>query len=237
LLARLARLIRALLLITGALTIAAVLWLLAGLPLGIDAWLNVATAPERADAIVCIAGGTMTHDLPTSEGWQRIHTSVALFADKYAPVVVFTGRGNAKISQAEIYADAARWMGMPPDAIRLDPLAASTAEHPDALLTSLAGTLTRDSRLLLVTSSVHSRRVLMTFRKRGFTNVRVVSDYTPHARLPLATRIEVSSLPAFTRDSKRYDDPLFVLTHRSAAAFTALREWSAIAVYRWRGRL
>jgi hypothetical protein len=38
-----------------------------------------------------------------------------------------------------------------------------------------AGHITCDSRLLLVTSNLHSRHVPMTFRKHGFTNVAVVS--------------------------------------------------------------
>jgi uncharacterized SAM-binding protein YcdF (DUF218 family) len=225
------------LLAAGALSIAGLVWLLAGLPLLVDTPLNVTTRPTPADAIVCIGGGTTNHELPTGAGWQRIYTSVQLLADGYAPVIVFTGRGNEEVSEAEIYADAARWLGMPGDAARLDPLPASTADHPDTLLKSLGGSVTRDSRLLLVTSSLHSRRVLMTFRKRGFTNVTVVSDYTARTRLPHATRREVSSLPAFRSDNKQYGDPLFTLGQRSSALLTALREWAAIAVYRWKGKL
>lgn len=230
-----ARMTRSVLLASGVASIAAAIWLLAGFPLLVDKWLDVTSAPVPADAIVCIAGGTASHDIPTSEGWQRIHTSVALYADRYAPVVVFTGRGNAKVSQAEIYAGAAAWMGLEREVVRLDPLPASTAEHPDTLLKSLGSSITRDSRLLLVTSTLHSRRVLMTFRSRGFHNIRVVSDYTPKARLPGSKRAESSTLPAFTRDTKRYDDPMIRLTYRSAALFTALREWAALAAYKWRG--
>ncbi len=229
------RLLRSALVLTGFGAIVLVVWLLAGLPLWVDSLLNVTTAPAPADAIVCIAGGTMSHDLPTSEGWQRIYTSVALFSDGYAPVVVFTGRGNGKTSEAEIYADAAKWMGLKREVVRLDPLPASTEEHPGTLLKSLSGSITLESRLLLVTSSIHSRRVLMAFRKNGFRNVRVVGDHTPRVPLPGSSRVESSTLPAFTRDTKRYDDPMMLLTYRSAALFTALREWAAIAVYRWRG--
>lgn len=50
---------------------------------------------------------------------QRIYTSVQLHADGFAPIVIFTGRGNAKVSEAEIYADAAEWLGLPGDAIRM----------------------------------------------------------------------------------------------------------------------
>jgi hypothetical protein len=124
--------------------------------------------------------------------------------------------------------DAARWIG-------LDPLPASTAGHPDALLKSMAGRITPSTRLLLVTSPLHSRRVLMTFRKRGFTNVTVVSEYSAKSLLPSARRRQASALPSFTPESKQYTDPLFKLARGSSRLFTALREWAAIAVYRVRG--
>jgi hypothetical protein len=67
--------------------------------------------------------------------------------------------------------------------------------------------------------------------------VAVVSDYTARKRPPEATRREVSSLPAFTSDNKQYSNPLFTLARRSNALFAAVREWSAIAVYWWKGQL
>lgn len=229
----------------GLVTVLTVGWLLAGLPLGIDRGLDVVGVPEPADAIVCIGGGTTTGTLPTSEGWHRVYTSAQLHADRLAPIVVFTGRGNDKVSEAEVYADAARWLGVPPEVTRLDPLPASTAEHPATLLKSLTGQITRDSRLLLVTSRLHSRRVLLTFRKHGFSNVTVVSDYqattvpaaTDEPALAEGARKQVSTLPTFRRDNKRYDDPFFILTHRFAVLFTSLREWAAITAYRLRGQL
>ena len=226
---------RVLLIVWGVATALGCVMLIAGGPPVIDRWLNVTSNPIKADAIVCIGGGTISHDIPTADGWQRIHASVQLFADGYAPLVVFTGRGNARVSEAEIYADAAKWLGLPASAIGLDPLPASTAEHPDALLKSLDGRISRTTRLLLVTSNLHSRRVLMTFRRRGFTNVTVVSDYVAKNALPLAMRRPASALPAFKPDSKNYSDPLFRLAHGSSALFTTLREWAALAVYRMRG--
>jgi uncharacterized SAM-binding protein YcdF (DUF218 family) len=225
------------LLAAGALSITGLLWLLAGLPLGIDGWLNVASTPTPADAIVCIGGGTTSGDLPTADGWQRVYTTTQLYLDRFAPLVIFTGRGNAKVSEAEAYADAARWLGVPREATRLDPLPASTAEHPESLLRSLEGHITRESRLLLVTSNIHSRRVLLTFRKHGFTNVTVVSHYQARIRPVESRRTEVSALPAFQSDNKRYDDPLFTLGQRSSLLFSALREWVAIAIYRLQGKL
>jgi uncharacterized SAM-binding protein YcdF (DUF218 family) len=230
------RAILALLVCLGAATLITCACLIAGTSLGVERALDVTSRPTRADAIVCIGGGTTGHDLPTADGWQRIATAAALFADGYAPMVVFTGRGNARVSEAEIYAEAGQWLGVPAPAVALDPLPASTAEHPDALLKSLGGRLTRDSRLLLVTSSLHSRRVLMTFRRHGFTNVAVVSGYSAGRRLGGQARREQSSLPAFRPDSKQYGDPLFNLAQNSSALFIALREWAAIVVYRVRGQ-
>jgi uncharacterized SAM-binding protein YcdF (DUF218 family) len=228
--------------VTGFLTLLTLGWLVAGFPLGIDGWLNVASAPTPADAIVCIGGGTTSNDLPTADGWQRVYTTTQLHLDRFAPLVIFTGRGNAKVSEAEAYADAARWLGVPREVTRLDPLPASTAEHPQSLLTSLGGQITRDSRLLLVTSRLHSRRVLLTFRKHGFTNVTVVSSYrartrSAESRPAESRRTEVSALPTFRRDNKSYGDPLFTLGQRSTLLFTALREWAAIALYRVQGKL
>jgi uncharacterized SAM-binding protein YcdF (DUF218 family) len=232
---RLSRSIVAFLIIWGAASGLTCVLLIAGRSPGFERWLDVTSNPIAADAIVCVGGGTMNHDLPTADGWQRIHTSVQLFADGYAPLVVFTGRGNSKVSEAELYADAAKWLGLPAPVIGLDPLPASTAEHPNALLKSMAGRITQHSRLLLVTSNLHSRRVLMTFRRSGFTNVTVVGEYVAKAALPQTTRRPASALPAFKRDSKNYTDPLFRLAQGSNVLFTALREWAALAVYRVRG--
>jgi len=160
----------------GAAALVGVLWLLFGLPLGIDSWLDVTEKPDQADAIVCIGGGTYSDNLPSDPGWRRIYTAVQLFADGYAPVVVFTGRGTTSLSEAETYADAAAWLGLPREATILDPLPANTSEHPMSLLKAANGRFTRQSRLLLVTSSEHSRRLLLSFRKQGFTRVSVVAD-------------------------------------------------------------
>ena len=220
----------------GAAAVTIILWLLLGLPLGIDRWLDVSEPPVHADAIVCIGGGTTDSNLPSEEGWSRIYTAIQLFADGYAPVVVFTGRGATSVSEAEVYADAAVWLQVPRQAIMLDPLATSTAAHPSSLLASSDGRLTRQSHLLLVTSREHSRRVLLTFRKQGFANVRVVSWYrATHAAGPLIRHARVSGFAHFEPSTRSYDDPFNRLRWRSGGLLTALREATAIAWYWTRG--
>jgi len=216
----------------GTATFAVVAWLLLGLPMGIDRWLDVTEAPAPADAIVCIGGGTIGGNLPDQAGWQRIYTSVQLFADGFAPMVVFTGSGSTKFSEAETYADAAAWLELPAPAVLIDPLPTRTADHPQTLLTSTKGKLTKQSRLLLVTSRAHSRRVLMTFRKQGYSNVRVVSDYeASRAEGRIARSTLKSRFAGYEANTKSYDDPFTRVMWRSTDLMGALRETAALGWY------
>ncbi len=233
---RIRRIARAALTTTGALALLFVLWIAAGLPLGIDRWLDVSEPPTPADAIVCIAGGTGLPNLPTEPGWERIYTAVQLFADGFAPVVVFTGRGSSSLSEAEIYAEAAVWLGVPREAILLDPRPSATREHPSTLLQSTSPRITRESRLLLVTSRPHSRRVLMTFRRQGFAHVSVVSDYRASRASGRMARDKMTT--AFTTIPASRKDYGGVLKRSGTAIdqlLVALRETAALAWYWWRG--
>ena len=220
--------------VLGVLVLAVVLWLESHQPLVIDRWLDVSAAPVPADAIVCIGGGTTLPGVPTESGWSRVYTAVQLFADQYAPVIVFSGRGTTSLSEAEIYADAAAWLGVPREAMILDPVPASTADHPGSLIAT--GRIRRSSRLLIVTSRVHSRRVLASFHKQGYTNVRVVAEYrSSTARGEMARGTKVSALPRFQSSGKSYDDVFNRLKGRSDQLLTALREATGMAWYWWKG--
>jgi len=187
----------------GILAIVAVIWFALRLPLIIDGWLDVTEPPQKADAIVCIAGGTDLPNLPTAVGWHRIYSTVQLYADGFAPLVVFTGRGSMSLSEAETYAEMAAWLGVPPEATAIDPRPENTADHPLTLL-GTAG-ITHSSRLLLVTSGLHSRRVLMAFRKQGYANVRVVSEYRTKTAGRFARDAKTSVVPGFAPSTKSYD--------------------------------
>jgi uncharacterized SAM-binding protein YcdF (DUF218 family) len=227
--------VRALALV-GAATLILVIWLGLGWPIGVDRWLDVSAPPVPADAIVCIAGGTSLPNLPSDDGWNRIYAAVQLFADGYAPVVVFTGRGWSGLSEAETYAEAAVWLGLPRQAILLDPHGTATSEHPATLVSSTNGRITPDSRLLLVTSRPHSRRVLMTFRKHGFTHAIVVSDYRArHASGKLAWGSKATAYGSIPASRKEYGGMLARLTGGVDRLSVVLREAAALAWYRWKG--
>lgn len=228
----------------GVLTLAGVLWLAAGWPVGIDEWLDVTQPPVRSEAIIVLGGGTNGDNLPLPQGWERISAASRLFADGFAPLVIFSGGGTSRVSESEIYANAAAWLGIPREAMVFEAKAQSTADHGRSVrgLVLPNGTaIGPDTPLLVVTSAFHSRRALLSFSRAGFTRVRVVSRYTtnPAARVvnraPPAAAAPAGSPVALTNtvtgyqpSGKRYDDVLFRLAYRAFDFFIGLREVGAV---------
>ena len=209
-------------------------WLMSGRSTGLEQLVIESDDPRPAQAIVCIAGGIGDHALPTQEGWDRIYVAVQLQADRLAPIIIFSGGGTEQVSEAEVYAEAARWLGAPPGAIVLDSAPGSTAEHPGNLLKLDSTPIRRDTPLLVVTSRLHSKRVAMCFRKAGFSNFSLITSY--EAKDPLRARVGRRSLfPWFTPNGKSYSDPLNRLRWGFDDLVIALRELVAIGVYRYRG--
>jgi len=210
-------------------------WLMAGGSSGLERFVTESDVPRPSRAIVCLTGGLAGHALPTAEGWDRIYAAVQLLADGQAPTIVFSGGGAGQVSEAEVYAEAARWLGCPPDAVVLDPVSGNTAEHPRNLLRLGTAAIRYDTPLLVVTSPLHSKRAALCFRKAGFTNVRLVTSYEAR-RSPLARSQKRSEVPSFAPNGKSYGDPLNRLRWGLNDAIFALRELIAIGVYRYRGQ-
>ena len=222
--------------IVGATVILLGAWLMSGRSLGLGRLVTESDVPGPAKVIVCLAGGISGPALPTQEGWGRIYTAVQLQADGLAPTILFSGGGSVRVSEAEIYAEAAQWLGCPPDAVVLDLTPASTADHPRNLLKTNTITIRQDTSLLIVTSPLHSKRAAMCFRKAGFSNFRMVTSYEAR-HSPLARTGMRSAFPWFRPNQKNYGDPLNCLRWGFSDAVSALREIVAIAVYRYRGEV
>jgi uncharacterized SAM-binding protein YcdF (DUF218 family) len=238
---RVLTIVRRVLMVAGAGSLMLATWLVAGCPIVVDRWLVKNEPPTQAKAIICVAGGFTGHNLPTEDGWGRVYTAVQLHLDKYAPVVVFSGGGTQKISEAEVYAETAQWLGLPASGVVLDPVPGGTNEHPQNLLNIPALGITRETALLIVTSPLHATRVALCFRKAGFTNFRMVTSYVakgPESKRPDTTVVRekrTSSFESFKPNGKRYDDPINRLKWGLDSLLMSLREAVAIGSYRIKG--
>ena len=222
--------------ITGIVFNIFITWMILDLPIFFDRSLIKSEKPILAEAIICIAGGTTSNNLPTVQGWNRIYTAVQLYFDNYASKVIFTGAGGVKITEAEIYAEAALWLGCPEEAIVFCPKANSTAEHPLNILKIKNLNINRHSALNIVTSDLHSRRTEMCFKKRGFSNFRMITYYSSKKTDPAIVRnLKASRFKSFRPSNKKYDDIFTRLRRRTSYFFTVLRELAAIGWYKIKG--
>ena len=247
----------------GALLLLFVLWTAAGLPLLIDRLCFFSEAPVDAEHIVCVCAGLAAGNLPTDDGWRRIYTAVQLYLDGYGRKIIFTGGGAGRVSEAEVYAEAALWLGMGAGDALLDPVPGSTAEHPANVLKIPEAGISTATPLDIVTSPLHSRRTALCFKKAGFSHFRLVTEYSasgrrtavrlvpsdkpgepPAARDVLVSRPDApahlreersSGLSAFKRSGKSYDDFFIRMRQRTWTLFTSCRELAAMAAYKLKG--
>lgn len=215
-----------------------VFWMGMGLPLGFDKWLEISHQPEEAEAIICLGGGLVENNFPAERGLQRIYTAVQLYMDKWAPKVVFSGGGPNSVSEGEVYAEVAAWLGLPEEASLVDPHPGSTAEHPESLLKMKEVEISRDTPLIVVTSPFHSKRSWLCFKKAGFTNFRMVTGYTAHVDDQSIVRtLKESKFEEYKPSQKKQSDFLFRLKIRSNYFWDVVREYAAIAWYRLTGEV
>jgi len=231
--------LRVCLLICGTVFIVGTIWTAAGGPLLFDRLLIKNEPPQKAEYIVCVAGGLTGDILPTEDGWRRIYTAVQLYLDGYAPKIIFSGGGTEKVTEAEIYAEAAGWLGCPSSDVMCEPGAESTADHPEFLLRSGRQDLTKESRLNIVTTPLHSCRTAGVFRKAGFSQVRIVSAYTAQKVMdPNVVRsLRTSRYAGHVPNGKRYDDVFNRLKWGSETFFASLREVAALISYKIKGKI
>ena len=212
------------------------IWIAAGGPILIDRWLDSSQAPAPGAFIICPTAGLAGNNLPTEAGWHCIYTAVQLYFDGWGDKIIFTGGGVGEITEAEIYAEAAGWLGCPDQAKAFEPGATSTAEHPAKLLGARELGITPTTALNIVSGRIHSRRMALCFRKAGFNNFRMVTGYVARKAEPRVVReLRVSQFPAHRPSRKSYDDIFNRLRWQNSEFFDALREFAAIAVYRLKG--
>lgn len=110
---------------------------------------------ERADVIVA----------PSGDSGPRLETAVQLWKEGYAPLLLFSGASldpNSAPSAELMKRDAVR-LGVPADAILVEPNATTTEENA-----RLVAEVMREKRLhtaILVTSPYHQRRAALLFSR------------------------------------------------------------------------
>ena len=227
------------LVVCGSIAALWTLWLALDLPIFFDRLLIESQTPIEADYIVCVTGGLSSDLLPTEDGWQRIYTSVQLYLDSYAPKIVFSGGGTEKVTEAEVYAEAAAWFGCPAADVLFEPGASSTAEHPGRLLRLSHLNISKSTPLNIVTTPLHSRRTAGVFKKAGFTNYRLVTQYSARkSKDPAVVRsLRESRFAEFQPNDKSYDDIFNRLKWRTGYFFSSLREFAALLSYKLKGKI
>jgi uncharacterized SAM-binding protein YcdF (DUF218 family) len=163
--------------------------------------------PSHADAIVVLGGETLPR-IDWSQPTTRAGKGLALWRDGYAPLLVVSGKDEARML-AEGYTAA----GVPVRDLRVEETSRNTHENArnSALLLASSGV----SDILLVTSPIHMRRAAASFRKEG---------------------VNVSPVPASDAIGLLLLAPRW-LPRRDALTLTArcLRERVALWVYHLRG--
>jgi uncharacterized SAM-binding protein YcdF (DUF218 family) len=155
--------------------------LVGGTPLSailVRAWgIGGSLQPTKAAAIVVIGGGVVWPGELMSDSVQRIQHGVRLYRDGFAKHLIVSGGAPPSVpTEAELMAQIALDMGVPPSAILEERSAARTRENG----TNVAGLLRARSEgsIILVTNGLHMRRAKAVFESLGITTYPAAS-YTP----------------------------------------------------------
>jgi uncharacterized SAM-binding protein YcdF (DUF218 family) len=176
-----------------------------------------------ADAIV-VLGGSVGMPLPPrvypdlNDAADRVWHAARLYRAGKAPLVIASGGTmpweDQRYREATVMRTLLADWGVPSDAILLEASSANTYQNATntAALTKKHGV----ERVLLVTSALHMRRALATFRSAGVNAVPVATDYQ-------VTRTERTLLDAAPS------------AEALAGSTAAIREYVGYLVYAWRG--
>jgi uncharacterized SAM-binding protein YcdF (DUF218 family) len=142
----------------------------------------------RADAIVVLGAGASPDGVLTDSSLARLVSGIVLFRRGLAPRLVLLGPGQG-LTEAEVRATLARDLGVPADALLVEPRGRTTRQ--EAALVAQRMREVGGRRILLVTGTHHMERSRRLFEREGLDVVAApvveVSPVTgqPDARLEL----------------------------------------------------
>lgn len=136
--------------------------------------------PFQAKVIIVLGAAVKAHGVPSNALRRRVEHAVALWKAGVAPRLLMSGGlGKHPPAEAELMKTLAMQLGVPEDAILIEPLGVSTldsAKKCAALLKTInriaPGQATTDNNrhkiaIVLVTDDFHMQRAVMAFRHFG----------------------------------------------------------------------
>lgn len=132
-----------------------------------------------AQAIVLLGGGVravggIPGAMDARAGIDRVHFAAELWRTGRAPTVVATGGDGSSWTEAHAMRDLLIDLGVPPAAIKIEPQARNTRQHPERVATLLAAPT---QPVLLVTSAQHMPRAVANFRAAGMNVLPAPTDF------------------------------------------------------------
>jgi len=160
------------------------------LPNAMFRWSAAASDVQPADAIVVLGAAIQADGTLSFDSLVRTVRAVTLFRTGRAPIIVFSGTSrDDEPSEARVRAELGSRLGVPAEAMRIEPTALTTREEA----VRIGGMLRAENarRILLVTDSQHMRRARTLFSREGFDVFPVTADArsgtgtSPESRLRL----------------------------------------------------
>lgn len=152
-------------------------WLFAA---GILLWVGTRSLPAEArfDAIVVLGCRVFPNGAPTTAMLERVKLAVALYESHRAPLVITTGgTGDSGHAEAEVAAQIAIELGVPPRAVHMEARSTSTQENARYCAMQVPA-----RAVLLVTDGYHVLRARRVFG-RYFPTVAACGTRHPVLRL------------------------------------------------------
>lgn len=151
-------------------------------------WQNLpAEEIPTADAIVVLGGGTYPQIAPRpmveiNGAGDRVLYAAHLYRQGKAPILLLSGGTISWMNEDQTSTPALEMqsllqeMGIPPDALQVQPASQNTRE--DALYTAALLRERGISRVILVTSAIHMPRSIALFRNEGIDVIPAPADFT-----------------------------------------------------------
>lgn len=170
----------------------------------------------KYDAIVCLGGNVEPSGRPGKHGRLRVERALKLYKDGVSPLIVFSGKSSRfrkssqqQITEAQAMANYAISLGLPPKAVLLEDMSASTVYNAYNLKHNFLNQYNLRT-LLVVTSPFHLSRTKLIFNKI-MGDAAVCEYHTSQATSsPIRHLVKELLLIAYTRIAllgvKRGDD-------------------------------